>query len=325
MNSKKNKKLVSIVLVNWNGKKWLKKCLKTLTNQTYKNIEIILIDNASTDGSKEYVRSNFAKIKIIENKKNIGFPRANNLGVKVSNGEYLLLINTDTWVKKDFIEKLLNFYNENSYSIISPLETNYNGKIEEYNIPTIDLTGSPAYFFPLSKQNKLFFMSACYFCLKKEFLETLGFDENYFAYYEDVDWFWRMSLLGKKFGYANDIYVFHAGAGSTGKGIKYKMFLYRNQNALQTILKNYSIFLLFIILPLYFLQNIVEILFFILILKFDIAYSYIQGWIFNIKNIKKIIKRRKWIQKRRRINDWEIIKKMYWGPAKLRMLINYSK
>lgn len=323
MNSSKND-LVSIILVNWNGKKWLKKCLDSLVSQTYKNLEIILIDNASTDDSIKLVKEYFPEVKIILNKKNLGFPKANNIGVLKSKGKYLLLINNDTWVKNDFIEKLYEFYKKNEFAVISPIEKDYAGKKINLVNPTIDPTGSPAFFILQEKKNKLFFTSVCYFCQKKDYLETLGFDENYFVYYEDVDWFWRMSLLGIKYGYASDVYIHHAGAGATGKGINYNMFLYRNQNALQTILKNYSLLTLIFVLPLYFLQNLFEITFFLALLKPKISYSYFQGWFFNIQNFKKILKKRKWIQKKRKIGDLEILRKMYLGPAKLRMLLNYK-
>lgn len=324
MNLLKNKGQVSIILVNWNGEEWLNKCLSTLMNQTYKNTEIILVDNASSDDSVKFVEKKFPSIKIIKNKTNLGLPKANNKGTKFSKGEYVLLINNDVWVEKDFVEKLVNFYKKNDYSVISPIVREYDRGKELVNLPSIDLTASPAYFFPVSRKDKLFYLSSCYLCSKEEYINTLGFDENYFAYYEDVDWFWRLNLLNKKFSYVDNVFIYHAGAGSMGKGINYKMFLYRNQNALQTILKNYSLLTLILVLPLYILQNLFEILFFVLILKFDIAYSYIEGWIFNIKNINKIIKKREWIQERRKVNDWEIIKKMYWGSAKLKMLINYS-
>lgn len=323
MNLKKNSDLVSIIIVNWNGKKWLKKCLKSLENQTYKNIEIIVVDNASNDGSVEFVKRYFPKIIIVNNKINSGFPSANNLGVKISHGKYLLLINNDVWVEKDFLDSLVSFYKTSNLFVVSPKEKKYDKTDAGGSNYTIDITGSPAFFSPYRK-NKLFFMSVCYLVKREDYLKTLGFDENHFAYYEDVDWFWRLQLLGKKFDYANGVSIYHAGAGSIGKGIKYKMFLYRNQNALQTLIKNYSLPTLAIILPIYLVQNIVEIVFFALLLKFDIVYSYFQGWWFNIINFPKIMKKRQWIQKRRKVSDFEIMKKMYWGPAKLKMLINYK-
>lgn len=315
------KNLVSIILVNWNGEKWLKRCLDSLAKQTYKNTEIIFVDNASSDNSVAYIKKHFPKIKIVQNNKNLGFPTANNIGVQNSSGEYLLMINVDTWVKKDFIANLYHYYKANDYTIIAPQERYYDGKSEVNKTPTIDPTGSPAYFFEPNRSDKLLFMSTGYFCTKENYKKTLGFDSDYFAYYEDVDWFWRMSLLKQKYGFAKKVYIYHAGAGSTGKGIKYNMFLWRNQNALQTLLKNYSSSTLIYILPIYFIQNVVEIIFFLFILKPKIAFSYLQGWWFNIKHLPRTLKKRRWIQKRRKISDREIFKKMFIGPAKLKMLL----
>ncbi len=318
------KNLVSIVIVNWNGKRWLKKCLGSLQNQTYKKAEIVVVDNASSDGSIEYLNKYYPKVKIVKNKENLGYPRAVNIGIKASFGEYLLLINNDTWVMQDFVENLLDFYKNNSYSVISPVVKEYDGGKATVNLPNIDPTGSPAYFYKMERKDKLFYMSSSYFCSRKVYEDTLGFDDNYFAYYEDVDWFWRLNLLRKTFSYTSNVFIFHSGAGSTGKGIRYNLFLWRNQNALQTLLKNYSALTLVIILPIYILQNIIEILYFLILFRFDIATSYVQGWVFNIKNFKKIMKKRKWIQERRKISDLEIVKKMYLGPAKLKMLLSYK-
>ncbi len=324
MNLRRNNDLVSAIIVNWNGKQWLSKCLKSLEEQTYKNIEIIVVDNASVDDSEGYINKEFPKVKVIRSKTNLGFPTANNVGVSSAKGKYLLLINNDVWVGRNFVDQLMTIYKKEKLFVVSPKEKKYDKSNVEGANYTIDVTGSPASVIPFRK-DKLFFMSVCYLISKKDYQDSNGFDENHFAYYEDVDWFWRLQLLNKKFGYADDVFIYHAGAGSLGKGIKYKMFLYRNQNTLQTLIKNYSVMTLLWVLPLYVLQNLFEILFFLLILKFDIAFSYIQGWWFNIINIKKILRKRAWIQKRRKISDVEIMKKMYWGPAKLRMLINYKR
>jgi GT2 family glycosyltransferase len=144
-------------------------------------------------------------------------------------------------------------------------------------------------------------------------------------YFEEVDWFWRLNLLGKKYSYADDTFVYHEGAGSTGKGIKYNTFLWRNQNTLQMLLKNYSSSTLLWVLPLYFLQNFIEILFFIFILKPKIAYSYIEGWWFNLVNLKSIFPKRLWIQRHRAIKDFVILSKMLIGSSKLLHLISFFR
>lgn len=324
MNSLKtnNLDLVSVIIVNWNGKKWLNNCISSLNKQTYKNIEIIMVDNASTDSSVEYVEKKFPKVVIIKNKTNLGLPKANNTGVKCCHGKYVLLINNDTWVEKDFIENLLEFYSTKKYDVIAPVEKRYEKKLAFEYITSVDPTGSPVYL-PISKINKLFYLSVCFFCTKKIYLDTLGLDENYFMYYEDVDWFWRLSLLGKNFSYAKNIFVYHAGSGSTQKGVKYNTFLWRNQNTLQTLIKNYSLLMLAIVLPLYIIQNFFEIIFFLLILKPSISYSYIQGWAFNLINLKRTLVKRRWIQKNRVVGDKEILSKMSFIPGKFMMLKNH--
>lgn len=322
MNDKRE--LISVFTVNWNGKKWLNKFLTSLERQTYKNIEIIVVDNASTDESIRYIEKKFPKVKIVKNKENYGLAKATNIGVRNCSGSYILFINNDTWFDTDFVEKLYNSYTKNDLTVISAEEKRYYDDAEFKCNTTVDITGSPAYYVPTyGRKEKIFYLTVCFFCSKKKYIETRGVDDAFFMYYEDVDWFWRLTLLGKKFGYAENCYIHHAGAGSTGAGLKYTMFLWRNQNALQTLLKNYSIAMLIIVIPLYIIQNLLEIAFFLLLLKPQFAYSYIQGWGFNIKNISKILKKRAWIQQHRKVSDWEVIKKMYWGSGKFLLLKNY--
>ena len=318
------KEFVSAIIVNWNGKKWLKKCLDSLESQSYKKIEIVFVDNASYDGSVQFVKQKFPKIKIIESKKNLGLTKGINLGIAESKGEYLLLINNDAWVGKDFIKSLYEFYIKKDFAVIAPRERRYDKSQDFKCNTTIDISGSPAYFTPTySSPDKTFYLSVCFFVSKKEYLYSGGLDTDFFMYFEDVDWFWRLSLFGKKFTYIKDVFIYHAGAGSTGSGIKYNTFLWRNQNSLQMLIKNYSLSMLLLVLPMYLLQNIFEILFFMLLLKPKIALSYIQGWVFNIRNLRRTIRKRRKIQNRRVVEDPEIIKKMYPGFGKLIFLRNY--
>lgn len=308
--------MVSIVIVNWNGKRWIEKCLHSLIYQTYKNTEIIFVDNASTDGSVEYVLNKFKNVHVIACKKNTGFSTANNLGVKIAKGRYLLLINLDAWIEKDFLEDIFNFYTANSYDVISPTEKRYDKSIVKILNTTIDIAGMPAYYRYGKRNPNPFYLSTCYFLSKEVYLSSRGFDNGHFLYMEDVDWFWRLKLLKKSYVYVPHVYIYHAGGGSITSGFSYNTFLWRNQNTLQTLLKNYSFFTLIIILPIYFIQNILEIIFFMSILKPKLAWSYLQSWIFNIKNIKTIMNKRRWIQKRRQVSDIEIFKAMYHGSGK---------
>ena len=319
-------KLVSIIIVNWNGKKWIKKCFDSMLLQTYSNFEIIFVDNSSVDDSIEFVKNNYKdkRIKVIKSDKNLGFAGGNNLGIKNSRGELILLLNSDTWIENDFLEKIVSFYKINNFDIIGPVEADYYTK--KYYIYTtyLDPFGHFVYMRDGVGGSSSFFLSgACLFFAKNFYYQTRGLDDNFFMYGEDWDWFWKLRLFDKKIFQINSLKVYHAGAGSTGAGIKYFSFLWRNQNSLQMLLKNYKIYNLLWVLPIYFIQNIFEIIFFLLIFKPKIAYSYIQGWCFNVVNFRKIMQKRKWVQENRLVSDYEIMKKMYIGFGKIKHLIYF--
>ena len=322
--------MISIIITNYNGLKWLKKCLDSLFSQTYNDFEIILVDNESTDDSIKFLEENYRdeRLKIVRSEKNLGFAGGNNLGFNNSKGEYILLLNNDTWVENDFLKELFDFYIKNDFEILSCLGISYEKKeiVYKKTYGTIDILGNP---IALENKNREDFLlcGACLFFKSNFYKETLGLDNDFFMYSEEIDWIWRIFLLGKKTFACDNIFYHHFGMGSTTNmsRLDYKIFLWRNQNLLQMLIKNYSWYNLLWVLPLYILQNIFEVLFFLLILKPKIASSYIDGWMFNIININKTLEKRRWIQKNRIISDLEIFKKMYFGSGKLKHLIGFIK
>jgi len=231
--------LVSVIIVNWNGEKWLKKCLGSLCAQTYKNTEIVFVDNASTDDSVEFVHKNYPEVIIVQSEINRGFAGGNNLGVTHSHGEYILLLNNDTWVKNNFLAELMSQYDTVKSDVIAPLESSYAGERQVRYIMTIDIFGHGFGIHNTNRQS-FYLPGACLLFSKKLYNETDGLDKDFFMYCEEVDWFWRLHLLGKTIYQCNDIFVFHAGIGNISDGMRYKKFLWRNQNTLQMLLKNYS-------------------------------------------------------------------------------------
>ena len=106
---------VSVIIPHWNGIDILADCLESLKKNTYPNIEIIVVDNASTDGSSEWISSHYPDIKLIRNNKNYGYAGGCNKGAEASSGEYLTFLNNDTIQNEDFIEHLADFLNLNSH------------------------------------------------------------------------------------------------------------------------------------------------------------------------------------------------------------------
>lgn len=308
---------ISIIIVNWNGKRWLKKCLDSLISQSYKNIEIIVVDNKSTDNSVEYIKQRYPNVIIIKSFKNLGFAGGNNLGIQKASGDFILMMNNDTWVKPNFVEKIINFYKKNRFDVVAPYSRDYFRKknFTPY-IFKIDLLGHNVVYRKKEISSGFYLSGVCLFFKKNFYQKTRGLDNNFFMYCEEADWFWRLNLLKKSFSFVPNLFIYHYIGGSTGKKINYKLFLWRNQNTLQMLLKNYAWYSLAWVLPIYIIQNIFEIIFFLLILRPKIAFSYIEGWIFNMSNIRKILRRRSWVQKNRLVGDWCIIQKMYFGLGK---------
>ncbi|MDD4409348.1 MAG: glycosyltransferase family 2 protein [Candidatus Pacebacteria bacterium] len=319
--------MISIITVNYNGKRWLKRFFDSFLNQTYDNFELIFVDNDSTDDSVDFIKEKYFdnRVKVIKSEKNLGFAGGNNLGISVARGDYLLLINNDTWVDEDFLEKIRLFYDKSSYCVVSPVVIPYYSEdrfIEKEKKYNIDFLGHP---FISCDVKKFFYLSgACLFCKKDFYLRTGGLDNDFFMYFEETDWFWRLRLFGYTFGTASGVFFHHEGGGGSN-GIKYKNFLWRNQNNLQMLLKNYSVITLLFLLPIYFLLNILESVYFIITANPRISYSYYQGWLFNLSNIRKIWKKRKLIQERRVVGDIKVFKEMYLGFAKLNHLLLYLK
>lgn len=314
--------MISVIIVNWNGRKWLKKCLDSLADQTNSNFEVIIVDNGSTDNSKEFIKKHYPSVCIIENGENLGFARGNNIGIEKAKGEFILLLNSDTWLDRNFLEKIKNKLMNNEFDVISPVEVGYDGRGLNYSASrTVDIFGHP--YFKKGNNKTFYLQGICLFFKKNFYMETAGMDDNFFMYFEETDWFWRLNLLNKKFLSCPDIVVNHYGSGSVGSGLKPSNFLWRNQNTLQMLLKNYSWYNLLWVLLVYIVQNIFEIIFFLIILKPKIAYSYIEGWVFNVINIRKTLEKRKWVQENRLVSDLDIMKKMYFGFGKFAHLINF--
>lgn len=208
---------VFIIILNYNGKKWLKNCLSSLYSTDYLGFEIVVVDNNSTDSSFEEARLAFPKASYIKNEENIGYAAGNNIAIRYAldrGAEYLLLLNFDTLVKKDFLKKLVDIcQKDKQIGLASPLI---------YFKDTKDIWfsgGSLKWFFMKAvHQRKLRrekfwetqFLSGCAMLIKKEVIRKIGFlDEDYFLYWEDADFSFRAKKAGFKAVVVRDSIVWH--------------------------------------------------------------------------------------------------------------------
>lgn len=313
---------LSIIIVSWNGKKWLKDCFDSIYRQTYKNIEIILVDNGSSDGSVLYVRENYPKIKIIENERNLGFGRANNIGANNAEGEILFLLNNDTIIEdENFLLKILEYKEKNKLNITGPKILNFNKEdIYKGRKLSIDCTGY------LGWAKETFYVEGCAMLIDRElYLVLAGFDQASFAYSEDIDLCWRAQLYGMKIGVCDDVAIMHYGGGSSettqlGRKEKHIVPTFRKyeveKNNLRNLLKNYNGINLFWTIPLFLLQLIAESMFYAIIGNWKIIRYMIKSVYWNVANIGDTLRERRKIQKQRIIGDNEILSKMSFGLNK---------
>lgn len=314
--------LVSVIIVNHNGKKWLRDCLESIFKQTYPYFEIIIVDNASTDGSVNYIRKKYPRVRIIEKKENVGFGCANNSGVKKAKGSIIFFLNNDTLLAKDMLGKLLIFKKNNNLNIVGPKILNYEEKdIHKGNRLSIDYTGYLGY------GKKTFFIDGCALMISKDdFLYLGGFDEKYFMYSEDIDLCWRSHLYGMKLEICEETTIKHFSGGTGGK-TQYKkkgehsVPLFRRyeveKNNLRNLLKNYKFANLLWTVPLFELQSLGESILYLLTGNFAACLTVWRANFWNFKNIGDTIRERKIIQKKRMVGDLKILSMMFLGFNKL--------
>jgi len=244
---------VSVVITNWNGINFLPDCLFSLKKQSYKNFELVLADNGSTDNSVEFFKSNFPEAKIVRLEKNYGFPRIANEGIKVSEGKYVILLNNDTKADKNFIKELVSSLNKHpdcagcTSKIIDFFDHNILRAAGDV-MNTIGQAFPRGFLEKVSKYNnpeEVFIITGGASIYRKDVFKKIGFfDEDYFLYGEDSDWCLRAQLMGYKFWYEPKAIVYHhCGASSKRLSKIVEYFLFRNMTI--TILKNFPIKIFF--------------------------------------------------------------------------------
>ncbi|MCM8784127.1 MAG: glycosyltransferase family 2 protein [Candidatus Omnitrophica bacterium] len=256
---------ISIIIVTCNAIKIIKDCFISIFRQDFKDFEVIVVDNNSLDRTKEFIKDNFPQVKLIENKKNLGFCRANNQGIAISQGEYILTLNSDVILEKNFLRELIN-QAENSSSIVGM----FSPKILKMDKKTIDSTGiiltrirrfynrgeGEIDFGQYDDKRDIFGPSAACALYKKEMFEKIKigdneyFDNDFFFLVEDVDLAWRANLMGFKGLFIPNALCYHLG-NSFGLSRKMRQYL-SFRNRFLTMLKNESWG--------YFLKNLVFLL-----------------------------------------------------------------
>jgi GT2 family glycosyltransferase len=221
--------LVTIIILNWNGKKDTVECLDSLKEITYPNYEITLVDNGSVDGSVEFVKKKYPEVEIIESIKNLGFAEGNNVAIRkaVERGtDYILMLNNDTVVDPEFLRELVKVLeNDSSVGIAGPTVYYYKekdriqsagGKICFYRGQTPHLTSKND--IKLNEIRDVDYIMGCALLTKCELFKKIGYlNKDYFAYWEETDWCIRAKKAGYRIVHAPVAKVWHKGGSTTQK------------------------------------------------------------------------------------------------------------
>lgn len=243
----KTQHTASVIIVNWNGRSWLQQCLPTLAAQTFKDFEVIVVDNGSTDDSVSWLSQNWPNVHVLLQQTNLGFAAANNLGIRATNSPFIALLNNDTLVDPGWLAALVTAVSEPNVGMAASCITRWNQPdlLDSAGI-LVDRAGiawNRGWGQPVKLADKpcsVFGPSAAAALYRREMLDGIGlFDEDYFAYYEDVDLAWRAQRAGWHCQYTPDALVRHWHSATALKIPHYKNFL-NGRNKIWTILKNYD-------------------------------------------------------------------------------------
>ena len=318
---------VSIVIVNYNGAQFIENLFKSLYQQTYRDFEVIFVDNNSQDNSLQLLQKLINEykpdfpIKIIKNKENLGYCKGNNIGVKHAKGEYIILLNNDVILDKNAVKELVKTLDQNPDITASQSRLlDYEAKRLVSDGYQLDYYGYVQRLILLNKAKKLspFFVSyASGIVRKKDYIKVGGFDEK--LTYGDYDFCWRLRLIGKDFTSTPTSICRHYGSFTWKKMLKLPQRLHRiHKEIIRVLLKNYSLKNIIKRLPIALTIMAIESI--RLSQKHrNPAYivSFIKAITWNLTVLKDTIQKRQYIQKIRTVDDNEIENKMVKKPIYL--------
>ena len=311
---------VSVIIPNYNGAHFLRDCLDSIREQSYKGFEVIVIDNASKDESVDILKSEYPEVRLVLNKSNLGFAGANNLGYKYAKGDYILFLNNDTRLDEDCFKelvekielekeqvgvafaKILRMDKSNVYDAVGSYLTSF-GFLYHLGFKEID-NGQ------YDNLEYIFSPKGVCFLVARKIIDEFGlFDSDYFAYFEESDFFWRVWLRGYKITFMPKAVVYHKVGGTctqlSSPFIDYHSF----KNRIASLIKNLGGFSALYILPLHIFCCIIISLLYVFMLKFRNSGAVLRAVGWNIRHLPQNLKKRNNVQKNiRKINDTTLFK-----------------
>lgn len=301
--------IVSVVIVNYNGIHLLNECFQSIQESSYQHIEVIVVDNGSTDGSVDYIKKKKIKnmaVKIIANEHNLGFAKANNQGEKIATGEYILLLNNDAFLTEKTIEILASsLKGNNEIAVVQPKIIFSKTKKLQSGAAFLTPFGFLYYFgFGHNADDKcynktmdIFSANGACILIKRSIIKKAGlFDDSFFAYYEETDFCHRVLLSGKRVVYVPKTTVFHKG-GQTAMILNQSfIFFHAFKNRLNSTLKNFERGTLARMLVFLFAIYVFLLLSYLIRGKLKMSAAIFSAVLWNVINFGKTLEKRKAVQ-----------------------------
>ncbi|RJP84128.1 MAG: glycosyltransferase family 2 protein [Desulfobacteraceae bacterium] len=319
---------VTVIIVNWNGKRLLQECLECLEQQTYRDFAVVVVDNGSTDGSVDWVKDRFPDVQVIPLDKNYGFCLANNIALKEAGSEYAALLNNDAMAHKDWLARLVAAMEAN------PAAGFASSKFLYYDHPdTIDragdgytragvasLRGRGANARQYGRMEWIFGACGGASIYRTRMLQEIGyFDPDFFIIHEDVDLSFRAQLRGYRCLYVNEAVVFHRASSSIGYDSPVSVY-YGHRNLEWVYLKNMPPGLVVKTLIPHVIYVLVSFGFFLM--RGQIR-PFLRAKRDALKGWRLMIKHRQSIQNEKIVSDrylWKLFEKEFFFPRLLHRL-----
>ena len=304
----------SVVILNYNGEQFLQKYLPSIIEFSQNSTtEIVVADNKSTDNSLEVLKTQFPNIKTIELDCNYGFAEGYNRALQKLDSQYFVLCNSDVLLKSDAVSPLIKILENDSQtavvmpkikSMTTPKNFEYAGAaggfIDMFGYPFCRgriLTNIEQDNGQYNKNCEIFWASGAFMAVRADIFKKYGgFDANFFAHMEEIDFCWRIKNIGYKIVYCADAEVFHLGGGTLTQGNPQKLFL-NYRNSLKMLFKNLSNKKLFPILFIRMTLDGFSAVVYLLQLKFKYFWAVVKAHIALYANLKTLFKQRKELKK----------------------------
>ena len=309
--------MVSIVIVNWNGIKFIRECLNGLRAQTHPDFCIIMVDNASQDGSLEFVQENFPEVKLLVQSENTGFSAANNIALKSIRTEYVALLNNDAVPHPEWLQRLVNALEKDPEAGFCASKMLFYDNPEVIDragdiyttAATALLRGRGESYQKFSSQEYVFGACAGAALYRTKMFDEIGlFDEDFFLVYEDVDLSFRAQLRGYRCLYVPGAIVYHHVGSSIGDDSPVSVY-YTHRNLEWVYIQNMPGRLIAkTILP-HLIYVLTAFVFFVLKGR---GVDFIKAKWQALKGLRRALAKRRQVQKNRMVSDdyiWSIFEK----------------